>query len=761
MSRGTPGVRARFRWRWFPSPEPSHDQGRGSASRSLEQALRRTALTLLVDWQAAMVVASAVTLGRDGWPLMAAHLGLLVYCLVASYAELRVLPIWFVPITMAVLGVCAMVLSGDVASALVFAAFWQLGFASLAAVICIRSRWTVPAVAVISAGLGVGLFLTFPAWGIRLPVSLALTQILMVIGVRWGVPRIRAIAEHADEQEENARHLLHRVEVERLVSAHLAEEARVLHDTVINTLAAITQGGAGSSDSTSIRQQCARDARVLAKLREKRFRIDDTRHLREIFAEQQIPVVRTGLSDLELDQVERRLDPPMIAGVVGAAQEALRNAAKHSGASSAEVSLLVNGDCLRVVVRDHGAGFDGKPLAGRGLANSVLGRAEQEGFEVTIVAFPGGGTTVELSVPLGAKPGTPVATPEDADLLISGIFQRSAAHWVLGVAALTLIQALSGAANESFALVPVILLLVGLRLWRAARSPAISAGLIAATVAVYLLTGAATAFGATGAIDWQALAASGPFAFLLARRPSGRLIGLGVALWGGVAVAAAVVSSGPTAIIALAAWVGISFCLFLLRFQLYLPRLFIETAESERAALNAKVKTDAAHLAHRTYRPWMDAGLDETVVLLNEIAVGARDVRDPETQRACDEKERYLRHLILVNPGLVRLSPRLIPALGFARDQGIVLTLDLGERDAADDVAAAAIAEAVLAVLCAARRGDRIRVSVYPSGEGLLLTVMGPGPALESLAGAPVRVSLIDGDDAAPAVAQMEFGPMA
>lgn len=761
MGRGFPQAWRRIRWRWFPSPEPTRDPRRGSASRSLEQALRRTVLTLLVDWQAAMVIASAVTLGWRGWPLAAAHLGLLVYCLVASYSEPRMPPTWFVPIIMTVLGTYGMVLSGDIASALVFASFWQLGFASLAAVICIRSRWIVPAVALASAALSVGLFLAFPAWGVRLPLSLALTQILMVIGVRFGLPRILAIAERADTQDENARRLLHRVEVERRVSAHLAEEARVLHDTVINTLAAITHGAAGSSDDTQIREQCARDARVLAELREQRFRLDDSRHLREIFVEQRIQVVRTGLSDLELDEVERRLDSHMIAGVVGAAQEALRNAAKHSGERSAEVDLLVAADCLRVVVRDHGVGFDGKAIAGRGLANSVMGRAEQEGFTATIAAFPGAGTTVELSVPLGAKPGLRAATPANADLLIAGIFRQSASYWLLGIAVITLIQALSGAANEHYALIPVILILVGLRFWRRATSPAVFGGLIAATMVVYLLTGAATDFGSTGTVDWQALAASGPFVLLLAHRPSGQLIGLGVAIWGAVAISAATVASGPSSIIVLAAWVGISFCLFLQRFQLYLPRLFLETAESERDVLDAKVKTDAAQLAHRTYRPWMDAGLDETATLLKEISVGARDARDPETQRACDEKERHLRHLILVNPGLVRLSPRLIPALRLARERDIILTLDLGERDAADDVAAVAIAEALLVVLTAAGRGDRIRASVYPRGEGLLLTMMGPGRALDALAEATAQVRIIDGDAEGPAVAQMEFGPTA
>ena len=84
------------------------------------------------------------------------------------------------------------------------------------------------------------------------------------------------------------------------------------------------------------------------------------------------------------------------------AQEALRNTARHSGASGAEVSLRRLDGGLQLAVRDDGAGFD----PARHRARISLGHASMRqravllGGKVVIDSSPGRGTTIRAWVPL-------------------------------------------------------------------------------------------------------------------------------------------------------------------------------------------------------------------------------------------------------------------------------------------------------------------------------------------------------------------------
>lgn len=88
------------------------------------------------------------------------------------------------------------------------------------------------------------------------------------------------------------------------------------------------------------------------------------------------------------------------------AQEALHNVAKHARAQTVELTLStgVTGTVLRI--RDDGTGFGGgMPAAHAGRTWPGLGlrtmreRAESLGAHFTVESSPGGGTTVEVSVP--------------------------------------------------------------------------------------------------------------------------------------------------------------------------------------------------------------------------------------------------------------------------------------------------------------------------------------------------------------------------
>ncbi|WP_285507384.1 ATP-binding protein [Actinokineospora sp. NBRC 105648] len=97
---------------------------------------------------------------------------------------------------------------------------------------------------------------------------------------------------------------------------------------------------------------------------------------------------------------ECELDERLMA-VVMAAREAMVNAAKHAGVAEVSVYAEVEAEKVTVFVRDRGKGFDpdGVPADRHGLADSIRGRMERNGGEITLRTAPGDGTEVQLHMP--------------------------------------------------------------------------------------------------------------------------------------------------------------------------------------------------------------------------------------------------------------------------------------------------------------------------------------------------------------------------
>ncbi len=87
-------------------------------------------------------------------------------------------------------------------------------------------------------------------------------------------------------------------------------------------------------------------------------------------------------------------------------REVLLNVLKHAGTNEAEVTLLRTGNnCIRLIVKDEGDGFDTTLLENRKPEETTFGlfsiqqRLAHLGGQVEIVSSPGKGTTVTLTVP--------------------------------------------------------------------------------------------------------------------------------------------------------------------------------------------------------------------------------------------------------------------------------------------------------------------------------------------------------------------------
>lgn len=97
-------------------------------------------------------------------------------------------------------------------------------------------------------------------------------------------------------------------------------------------------------------------------------------------------------------RVPVRLPKQVEVGVYYVVSEALTNAAKHARASVAQVEVEVQGDVLRLVVRDNGVG-GADPSRGSGLIG-LIDRVAAVGGRLEITSPLGGGTTLSATIPV-------------------------------------------------------------------------------------------------------------------------------------------------------------------------------------------------------------------------------------------------------------------------------------------------------------------------------------------------------------------------
>jgi len=105
------------------------------------------------------------------------------------------------------------------------------------------------------------------------------------------------------------------------------------------------------------------------------------------------------------EEVPARLLPEIELVVYRIAQEALSNAARHSGAQKVEVSLGTDGPMLQLRVTDDGEGFEvpaegGEPALSLGLSG-MAERADLVGGAMHLRSRPGGGTVITVDIPHG------------------------------------------------------------------------------------------------------------------------------------------------------------------------------------------------------------------------------------------------------------------------------------------------------------------------------------------------------------------------
>jgi len=208
---------------------------------------------------------------------------------------------------------------------------------------------------------------------------------------------------------------------ERLLTVEEDERRRIageLHDGVGQVLTALTLtlDAAQSEPDPAVARRRIVSARALADTalagtRDLSHRIRPARleerglvaAIRDLASQSGFPVV--------VRANKAAADPKMLGStatveVYRIVQEALANAAHHSGAARAEVSVTHRDERVTVVVTDAGRGFEATEVSGSGIGLAgMLERSRLLGGQFSIESAPLGGTRVTVSVPTVPAPG--------------------------------------------------------------------------------------------------------------------------------------------------------------------------------------------------------------------------------------------------------------------------------------------------------------------------------------------------------------------
>lgn len=285
---------------------------------------------------------------------------------------------------------------GDVTGALTLAAFAL----SASQVLTVRAfAFCVPLVAVphVLAGL-VGQQSAKVVDDSLVAVGMSFAAAVFVDALSSGAARAATL--DAAVAQEQARLAADQAQVRAIAAA-----GRVLHDEVLVTLGVVAEDRA---DPERLRALCARAVNAVRDFATARDDLTvegdegprppletgdaSSSALRRIVTASPVPVEVTGSA-----QLGNRLSSSQLASVERAVGEALRNVARHSGATRAELRIRSSGRETILDVVDHGVGLPEDHRAGYGTQHSIMAAVQQVGGRASSLPTPGGGTTLRLA----------------------------------------------------------------------------------------------------------------------------------------------------------------------------------------------------------------------------------------------------------------------------------------------------------------------------------------------------------------------------
>jgi signal transduction histidine kinase len=715
----------------------------GWATRTLVDAMARAFLLMTAVWQLVMlgaVVASPGPVTRL-LPLLAAHAAALVLTLVARAGRL---PLWLPVVAVPVLYVADWAAADSMNDPLLFAGCWMMNLGSATPAFVLRGRTSL--VLAVAGALLVppAMLVARPDLGPAFPIAVLGTQVALVAATRIGLSYLFDFATRADEEAATALRERTAVATQEAASRASAEDARVLHDTVINTLAALASGGAAVSDTDAVRERCARDIATVTALRDGAEPVAGDDGLRAASYDTRVRVRHLGLADDHVERLEAALPAARLRALRRATAELVQNAAKHAGVDEVEVRAEERDGDLMVTVADDGAGFDGRVGTG-GLASSVVSRVQEAGIGLHLDTAPGAGTRVTLSAPATAL-GTDRPGPgRDITRVVQVMRRRGCLLYAAGVAVMGFFLSVNnhpGEATPDYLMATLAALGAALA-WQTTRhrdslpwwAVTVLAG---AAGTAFVLSAAAVDYGRDDPVLWQAIGATGLLIVIAELGPRPRTVLWAGAVYATVVVTVAVLSGRQTSdqaetIVLMAGAAGLGLVAAWRRFQNTIGEIGSRAAADQQATWSARTRLAEREAADRSRARWRDAGLDRSLELL-ESARGADDPGNAALRLRCATEEAYLRQLTLLHPDLVHVGQWFARALNEAHDSGVRLVVRSGGTDLPADVAAD-LGTVVLAAVAGTPSGADLTVTLFPDPAGARMTLVGAHPHL----GAGVR----------------------
>lgn len=189
---------------------------------------------------------------------------------------------------------------------------------------------------------------------------------------------------------------------ERIRSQERADVGAHLHDSVLQTLALIQRSAEDPKQVTTLARRQERELRGWLAAGDSR---EDGERLAGALVAAAAEIEATAGGTIEVVSVGDCPLDESASAVLGAAREAMLNAAKFAWQAPISVYAELSDERVQVFVRDRGAGFDPAtvPPARRGVRESILGRMRRAGGDATVRALTGGGTEVEIAVDRGGR----------------------------------------------------------------------------------------------------------------------------------------------------------------------------------------------------------------------------------------------------------------------------------------------------------------------------------------------------------------------
>jgi len=387
---------------------------------------------------------------------------------------------------------------------------------------------------------------------------------------------------------------------------------------------------------------------------------------------------------------------PVTQAVDCAMGEAIRNAARHSGASMVSVSGELTATAAHVTITDAGSGFDAAgPASDKlGIRTSIVATMEAVKGRAEVLSEPGGGTQVRLRWQLGVGPEPTLDVPVGwAVLAASGMTALTAVR-----ALLSLGPGYAGWVLAGFAVVIILTLVVSL--WPRLTMLALSVWLASATA----LAVTAPALGELESTNWLAVGCAA--LFIASARVRKERAGLGFAVatfltnviffaWQRPAdLAIAWAYWAQPVLYAGLSWLGIAQFERLLRGY--------RDASQEAIAIEEALITARAERDERQRRM---AGMPSQVIpLLEELSTSR--VLEADLARRCALAEAATRDY-LTAPSLV--NPELAGQLDRAREVGAYVVLsDGGQRS--DAAQLGVVRDAIAGLSRLVQPGSRLTV---------------------------------------------------